>query len=212
MRLLLPCLMLLLFSLATLEPAYGQNATRARTEEGREVLLFPDGTWKYAGTASPPPVMVSKSPSAKTEFKTQKGQFSIWVNTTKWQLPRRPATGAAEYEFAHKSGDGYAMIIAERLSMPLESLKEIVLEIAQESDPDAKIISEERKVVNGQNILAMKMAVTVKGIPFIYYGYYYTGDAGTLQVVTYTGKNLFKEYEQDFTEFLNGTTIHPPNQ
>lgn len=214
MRFLSISLALLLF-LISLDSAYGQNPTRARTEDGRDVILFPDGTWKYVDALKtppppPPPPMEVKPSSAKTEFKTQKGQFSLWVNMSKWQLSRRTPSSPAEYQFAHKNGDAYAMIIPERLSMPLESLKEIVLENAREAAPDAKIVSEEVKMINGQKVLSMMVEGTIKSIPFIYYGYYYAGEAGTVQVITYTGKSLFKEYEQDFKEFLNGIEIHLP--
>jgi hypothetical protein len=217
MRLPFASVMLFLFCISSHVAAYSQNPTRARTEDGKEVLLFPDGTWKYAGTpeasSSPTSIPVErKSRLATTEFKTQKGQFSIWVNTAKWQQDHGPVSGPTEFKFTHKNGDGYAMVIPERITMPLDSLKEIVLDIAKRAAPDAKIISEQMKVVNGQKILAMKMEGTIRGIPFVYYGYYYAGEAGTLQVVAYTGKSLFKEYEQEFTEFLNGVVIHSPTR
>jgi hypothetical protein len=163
--------------------------------------------------ASPPSVtaMDSDPNSTKTEFKTQKGQFSIWVDTSKWQLASQ-TMGNAEYMFTHKNGDGFAVIIPERLTFSLAGLKEIVLQLARQAAPDAKISAEEMRVVNGQKILSLKMEGTIKGLTFVYYGYYYTGEAGTIQVVTYTAKSLLKEYEQDFTDFLSGLKVHLPNR
>lgn len=165
----------------------------------------------YFTSSTPQPAMESRPPSAKTEFKTQKGNFSVWIDTTKWRLsPQAP--GEAEYFFIHKNGSGYALIIPERISFPSANLKEIILQVIRQAAPDAKIISEEMKIVNEQKILSMKTEGTINGVPVTYYGYYYTGEAGSLQVVTYTPKSLFKEFEQEFTEFLNGTEIHPPNR
>jgi hypothetical protein len=45
------------------------------------------------------------------------------------------------------------------------------------------------------------------GIPFAFEGYYYGGKAGTIQILTYTGTNLVKEYDADFMEFLNGFRV-----
>jgi Caspase domain len=154
---------------------------------------------------------VNETTTAKTEYKTQKGQFSVWVDTNKWQ-PSPQTMGSAEYMFLHKRGDGFALVIPERLSFRFSSIKEIVFNLVRQAAPDAKVISEEIKMVDGQNIVAMKIEGTVQGLPLIYYGYYYTGEAGTIQVVTYTGKNLFNEYEQDFTELLNGLKIHILNR
>lgn len=57
-------------------------------------------------------------------------------------------------------------------------------------------------------LLCMKIEGTVKGIPFRYYGYYYGGKQGTIQILTFTGQTLFEKYEHDFTDFLNGLEIY----
>jgi hypothetical protein len=44
-------------------------------------------------------------------------------------------------------------------------------------------------------------------VPFTYLGYYYGGPKATIQVVTYTGRNLFGEYRKDFEELLNGLQV-----
>ena len=50
----------------------------------------------------------------------------------------------------------------------------------------------------------MKIEAEVKGIPLIYSDYLFSGNNGTVQVITYTGKYLLGEYERDFVGFLNG--------
>ena len=99
------------------------------------------------------------------------------------------------------------MLIAERLSIPTETLKKIALANAKEAAPDVRVISEEKRTLNGKEILCLKMIGTMQNIPFIYYGYYYSGSEGSLQVVTYTVQNLFDEFKSDFEDFLNGTQI-----
>jgi hypothetical protein len=54
----------------------------------------------------------------------------------------------------------------------------------------------------------MVMKGTIEGIQFVYYGYYYAGKAGTIQLLTYTSQNLFAEYKSEMTELLNGLTIN----
>ena len=41
----------------------------------------------------------------------------------------------------------------------------------------------------------------------VYWGYFYVGEGGTVQVVTYTEKSRLPEYGQGFTDFLNGLTV-----
>ncbi|HEY1406371.1 MAG TPA: hypothetical protein VF857_07165, partial [Spirochaetota bacterium] len=71
-----------------------------------------------------------------------------------------------------------------------------------------RVIQEENRVVNGKNILCMKMQGTIDGIDFMYYGYYYAGKAGVIQHITFAPSNLFSEYEPDMLNFLNGLVIN----
>jgi hypothetical protein len=80
--------------------------------------------------------------------------------------------------------DGYAMIIAERIEIPLGEIRQIALQNAREAAPDAKIIEEGRRRVNGADVLLLRMEGKASGIAFTYLGYYYGGPAGTVQVVT----------------------------
>jgi hypothetical protein len=44
-------------------------------------------------------------------------------------------------------------------------------------------------------------------VPVTYYGYYYGGPAGAVQVLTSTGRSLIRSYEKDFLEFLSGLRV-----
>lgn len=134
-------------------------------------------------------------------------KYSLAYDKDKW-ITETPKTGSpAEYSFTHVDGDVYSMIIAERLTFSLDALKELALNNAKSIAPDAKIILEETRKVNGVDVLAMKIEGTTSGIPFIYYGYYYTGKMTSLQVVTYTSQELFPQYEEELTKFLSGLKI-----
>lgn len=133
-------------------------------------------------------------------------QAAVSYDPNKWK--QTTAREPGRFTFTHTSGDGYAMVIFERIQLTPEGLKRIVLGNAREAAPDARITFEESRVVNGVKVTCLQFEGTVQDIPLRYYGYYYAGKAGTIQVLTYTGNSLFEEYEADFTEFLNG--FQPP--
>lgn len=133
--------------------------------------------------------------------------YSISYNTSKWTATSAGVGEDAEYEFEHVDGDVYALVIPERIELDYDTLKQIALENAQAVAPDAQILMEENRTVNGVDVLAMKISGTLYGIAFEYYGYYYGGSAGTIQFITYTSQNLTSAYEADLTELLNGLTI-----
>ena len=202
--------MLLALIVASVIGVFAQQATTATTEDGRKILLYPDGTWRLLKTpvSEPSTARAYQRPTeAKLFVKAPKGPFGVWINQQKWKQDAPVEEDASKITFRHKKGDAYAMLIAERLSIPTESLKKMVLAEAKGAAPDVRVISEEKRTLNGKKILCLKMGATIENIPFVYYGYYYSGSDGTLQVVTYTGTNFFDEFKSDFEEFLNGTQI-----
>lgn len=202
---LLAALVVMIYSIT----AMCQEPIRAKTDAGRGVVLNADGTWKYA-TESAPKSTVSvgfnRSVSAKKLFKPDRGNFSLWYDETKWQLSPK-ATEPGMTNFNLKRGDGYGVFIVEEIGMPIASLKKIALSNAKEVAPDAKVVFEETRVVNGKELVCMKIEGTIEEIPFRFYGYYYAGKEGTVQLLAFTGQSLFEKYEQDFLAFINGLEI-----
>ncbi len=203
-------ILLLMILIGLAQTTVGQGTMRAKTESGKDVILYPDGTWKYALETSEASIqrsLYNKLPSAKTVFRPARGEFAIWYDESKWQLERRREDDGIAH-FRLLAGDAYAMVIAEELAIPIESLKKIALQNAKEAATDSRVVSEESRIVNGKEILCMQIEGTVEKIPFTYYGYYYGGKQGTIQVITFTGQNLFTKYQREFTDFLNGLEIH----
>jgi hypothetical protein len=190
-----------------------QTPIKARTESGKDVILSPDGTWRYATDAPPShtatAATMTRPAGSRTVYKAEHGGFSVWYDDSKWiKSPRTDDEGRIEFRL--KRGDAYAVAIVEELGIPTATLKEIALENAKGAAPDAKVVFEETRTVNGKEVACMKIEGTIKGISFRYYGYYYGGKKGSIQLLTYTGTEIFPKYEQDFLEFLNGLEIEDP--
>jgi hypothetical protein len=175
----------------------------ATTANGRAVMLYENGTWKYAAA-------VDSAASARSAASTSKidilnGKAALYYDPAKWT--ETPSDEPGRTMLTHVNGDGMAMIVAERLSMPLETLHKIVLDNARKASPDVRVMSERQLTVGGRSMLEMEFSGTMQGIPFTYLGRYYTGKAGSIQVLTFTGTNLFSEYEPDFREILSGFEV-----
>jgi len=69
---------------------------------------------------------------------------------------------------------------------------------------DIEVEKEEERMVNGILIKYIQMSGTVKGIKFTYAGYYCSNESGSIQFLSFTGKSLFKDYQNDFEDLLNG--------
>ena len=132
--------------------------------------------------------------------------YSIEYDTSRWDLDPG-VMGDEEFLFTHHDGDIYAMIIAERTPISWKALRNVVVGNVEAVASESSVLAESTIEQDGVRILCMTISATVDGIDFIYHGYSYTGEVGTIQAVTFTSPNLFAEYRDDMEDFLNGLTV-----
>ncbi len=182
---------------------------RATTQDGRTVMLHSDGTWELLSKNAPADNKVKTPPRATKKVSDPKGILELWYIPAKWIVLNKPERLSPDASFAliHKTKDAYAIGIVERISMPLKTLKNIAIDNAKNVAPDAKVVLDEERQINGVNASIMDIEGTIDGIPFRYHSYYWTGKEGSIQVITYTAQNLFEEYHDDFDDLLNGIVL-----
>lgn len=186
--------------------------TPAVTENGDEVILYDNGTWKYIREPEQRdpdmnPTPFSKSDNATFQVKSKKIPVSIWINPKKWAFQKSDPNDASEFEFTLKNEEAHGMLISEKIEIPLQTLKQIAFENAKEAAPDIQIVKEEYRTINNTKMLCMQMEGTIQGITFTYFGYYFANENGTLQFLTYTSKNLLSTYYEEMENLLNGLVI-----
>jgi hypothetical protein len=137
-------------------------------------------------------------------IKSKRANVGVWINTKIWSFTNNSTNEDAEIQFEKRTGDIYAMLITEKIQIPLESFKSIALQNAKNAAPDIKIIKDEYRNVNGKKVLMLQMSGTVQGIKVVYFGYYYSSEKGTTQLISYTGENLFKAHMTEMEVLLNG--------
>ena len=190
-------------------PLFSQE--KAVTGSGKILLIYPDGTWKEAKTNIPATgtdgITRSKTSTAKAGI--LKGRAAIYYNPKKWN-PKGIEEGGRT-GFIHAEGDAQAIVLTERIQMPMENLEKVALDNAKAAAPDAVVTHRETKHVNGLDVVALQMQGTIQGTRFCYYNYYYSCEKGVIQVITFTSQNLFNEFKADFDDFLNGLTLEPSN-
>jgi len=185
--------------------------TNGITDTGDEIVLYQDGTWKLLSDVVIEEEAIKLNEKifvkdAKSTFlvKSKKINIGVWINPKKWSFTKGIDDNAAEFQFKKRGSDIYAMLITENKQTPIETLKFIAFENAKGVAPDAKIIKEEYRNVNGNKILMMQILGTIQGIEFVYTGYYYSSSEGTIQLLTYTKESLITDYFAEIEVFLNG--------
>jgi len=203
---------LILLSLILLGFLQVDAQINALTENGDQVILFDNGTWKYVEKTQdeddkPIPEnkkKFKKSSTASFLVKSNIVNVGVWIDPKKWTFSKGTDKDDYEFEFERRGEDLYGMLIAEKVQIPLSTLVDIALENARSVSPDIHIVKKEYRNVNGVKVLMMQMAGTIQGVKFTYYGYYYSNSHGTIQLLMFTGSSLFDIYKDEIEEFLNG--------
>ncbi|MBL7918119.1 MAG: hypothetical protein JNM96_06955 [Bacteroidia bacterium] len=188
----------------------------AITERGDSVVLFSNGTWNYYSKNS----LLSKAPiklntksftkpsSSTNKINGKKQAYELWYNSQKWKrLPPGELNEDADIALQMTDGDVYAMIIYEELEIPVENLSQIALDNGIKVTPDIKMIEREKRIVNNDTLIFMRMDGTTQGMKIAYYSYYVSGKSGSIQFHTFTGQALLEKHLKAIEELLNGLIL-----
>lgn len=198
-----------------------QAQTMAITLEGDTVYLYSDGTWDFngeygdysiAGPILPEDLAKGgsyKSPASNSsEVTGPDNGYKVKYNPKEWEkIVPGEINEDASHAFQMKNDDGYAMVIFERVAIPLESLAQIAIDQAYSVASDLVLEKTEKRTINGKEMLCMQMSGTTSGIPFTYFGYYYTDEERSIQFLTFTGANRYEVVQPQFEALLNGLMI-----
>jgi hypothetical protein len=201
---------------AVLLHADGTWTTADASATQRTVVLRPDGTWAYGDLLSVPHAPSTsiaayrKPPSANTYVAGDTVPYGIWVDPHTWQREADKPGTVIERRFTHASGEAWGAVIAEPTRLSLDYVKAFVLQSAKKHMTDAEIVLQEKRVINGHEVMFLHIRGQHQATPLTYLNYYYVGDEGTVQVYTWTFQNLAAKHQQDMMNLLNGFDINVP--
>lgn len=146
-----------------------------------------------------------KSATATKAIPADFGDATLWLDPAKWvEYSREP--GVVRYNHTNKHVLGW--MLADRTGgIRTSAMKDIVLRNAQRVDPNVRITLDDRRVVNGREVLYIEYLLTQNSIPIRFAGYYHGGLKTNLHVVSYCIAAEFETYQKDVDEFINGIDI-----
>ncbi|QOW09330.1 hypothetical protein Q73A0000_02630 [Kaistella flava (ex Peng et al. 2021)] len=191
------------------------SQTKGLTDDGKEVVLFDNGTWKFVNesdaktleTITTNDSLFEKSKDASFLMRSKKMDMGIYFNPKKWKVISQTSSPYMEYMFHNTVNDTQLVgfLITEKIEIPtLKNLKDIVILNIQKSADFFRLKESEYRTVNGLKVLYLRYIANAKGVDFEYIANYYINDSGYCGVVAFsTQKNFDKNFPQ-MQELLNG--------
>ena len=139
------------------------------------------------------------------------GKAALWVDPALWTrvLSSRDDT----LIFIHREAAAHGRIIFVEEGKSAEAQARDVLDRIRGLSPEAKVIFQEPRRVNGAEVYCFQIeAPRTKLSAMVYYGYLYGNERISVQAVAIVSRRNLGAYYVDITEFLDGLEIQlePP--
>ncbi|MCY1660609.1 hypothetical protein [Chryseobacterium sp. SL1] len=189
--------------------------TKAMTEDGKEVVLLDNKTWKFVNesdektleTISTNDQTYEKAKEATFLMKSKRVEGGVYYNPKVWRIIKSDINfPAIEHVFTNSTNPNiFALFISENAPIQtLKNLKELVIAGVQKNATYFRLKEAEYRTINDIKVLHMKYSVNAKGIDLEYMGnYYLTGD-GYCSITAYTFVNKYEENKKAMESFING--------
>lgn len=194
-------------------PCFVTAQINAVTEEGYQIQVFDDGTWKYVDTTLNEKRFIKENKSVFQVPKNSKYNVSskvvdvkIMLDEDEWYFIPTPKSDVSEFSFNNKNEEIYGIVISEKAQIPLENLRNIALINARDNVENLRVIEEEYRFVNDVKVLYISFEGEVESLPLVYNNYYYSGEDGVVQFVTYAQKEIALNNKELMFDLLNGFT------
>jgi len=185
------------------------------TEDGKEVVLFENGTWKFVNESDENvlrdialnPEIFSKNEDATFLMRSKKLDIGVYFNPKKWRIASKSANPYIEYMFQEtKSEKGaVAFLQSEKIEIPTyKNLKDILLFNIEKNADFYRVKTSEYRTVNGLKVLYLRYIANIKGLDFEYGAYYWLENKGYCGLVAFSPQKDFEGSFPRIQEFLNG--------
>lgn len=192
--------------------------TKALTDDGKEVVLFDDGTWKFVNdsdslsliTIKTNPTNFEKSKDATFLIKSKKFDIGLYFNPKKWEISAKTNSPFTEYLLRRTENENslVGIMVTEKIAIPtLKSLKDVILAGLQSRVDYFRLKESEYRTVNGLKVLYLHYIANTKGLDFEYGSYYYLDEIGYCGIVSFSMQKDFENNFPKMQEFLNGITL-----
>ncbi|WP_080778150.1 hypothetical protein [Chryseobacterium phocaeense] len=188
---------------------------KAMTEDGKEVVLFENKTWKFVNesdaktleTITSNEQSFEKSKESTFIVKSKNVDGGFYYNPKKWKIVKAPNTSTfVEYAFNNNSNSAvYGLFVSEILPVQsLKNLKDILIPNIQRNADYFRLKNSEYRMINNIKVLHLEYSANVKGLDFEYIANLYLTSTGYTSISVYTYANQYEASKKEMEDFANG--------
>lgn len=195
---------------------YAKSQIKALTEDGKEVVLLDNKTWKFVNE-SDEKTLETITTNEQSFEKTKESTFLVksknvdggfYYNPKRWKISRIPnnINPFLEYGFTNVSNSSLFGLFGSEI-MPIQSLKnlkDIVISTIQKKADYFRLKTSEYRSINGIKVLHLEYSINLKGLDFEYIANLYLTTEGYCSVTAYTYGNQFEVNKEQMEKFTNG--------
>ena len=160
-----------------------------------------------AAQEAPPPAAHARDVTATQARPAPGGDPAVlWMNPAAWTWVKSPREDTDIY--LHQTGRAQARLIVSREGRTPEDQLAETLERVRKLDPDAHVVFEETRIVNGETMLCVQVVVSDEAEgEVVYYGYLYGSEERSVQLFTIARRAALAKLYPELTSLLNGLEV-----
>jgi hypothetical protein len=153
------------------------------------------------------PVLAAEPEKELRIFVSPKAKnFFVTYNPAKW-TGDKSCPESAELCLRHRELPTSVAAGAGPEQLPPFRLHEFAVGTATAGMANAKVVLDQRKTVNGVDVLALRAEGLLDGEKLTTYGYFFAGKQGYVMFLSFTPTSSFAACEHEITEMLDGLNV-----
>lgn len=132
------------------------------------------------------------------------GKYNFQFSESKWKLLKKNLSRHSDYTFELLSAPCYGTIISGSSPMDSDMLKEVARNNLKRGARQIEVVEEKEIKHNGASGYYLKMEALMETSRLTYFGYYFGGQNGTVQVLCWTDRSNAHKLQPEIEQFLSG--------
>lgn len=133
------------------------------------------------------------------------GGATMWIDPSKWTWVKSDSADAIV--FVYQTGMAQARLVANQEPASNEELLEGLLARLEKIDPEPELLFQEKRRINGVDMLCVQVKVNDGKREVVYYGVARGGESGSFELFTVTWAGLLGGYYEDLTKIIEGLEL-----